>query len=232
MLLEKRIKIEGILYDVVISDIPEALLAAKAAGRVIVGVAGPGESSLPMAQYVVEDLAAVSRQYLERVVRREKGMPWWIGETRRLWLREFTVEDAWQVPREPKDGEADRIFYEADKLKAYIQGQYEFFEYGLWAVVRKEDGKIIGKAGITRCDDKGQMELGYHIFQTYRRQGYGEEACRAVLEYVRAEYGCPIYAVSEAANHASGKLLEKLGFTLLDQRYSGPEHRYYLCASC
>lgn len=46
MVLEQEIIIEGIPYSVVISDEAETLLAAKAAGRVIVGMAGKDRKSV------------------------------------------------------------------------------------------------------------------------------------------------------------------------------------------
>ena len=130
------------------------------------------EKALPMARYVAETTDAVTERYLEQVVRREKGMPWIIKETDRLRIREFMAKDAGQVPEEPEDQKDDRIFQDQEKLEAYIKGQYGFFGYGLWAVERKEDAKIIGKAGITQCDEEGRMELGYHIFAPYRRQAF------------------------------------------------------------
>lgn len=212
MVQEKEITVENTVIPVVVSDDEKTLLAAKAAGRVIVGVAGKnGERTLSMARYLVETEDAATEQYLEQVVRREKGLPWMIQETDRLLIREFTAEDAGQVPQEPEDREDDQIFQDREKLAAYIEGQYGFFGYGLWAVERKTDKRIVGKAGITGCDEKGRMELGYHIFTPYRRQGYGEEACRAVREYVKREYGCDVYAVVEASNDASVGLLRKLG---------------------
>lgn len=212
MVQEKDITVENMIIRVVISDDEKTLLAAKAAGRVIVGVAGEnGERALPMARYLVAAEAATTEQYLEQVVRREKGLPWMIKETDRLLIREFTAKDAGQVPQEPEDQEDDRIFQDREKLTAYIEGQYGFFGYGLWAVERKTDRRIVGKAGITGCDEEGRMELGYHIFTPYRRQGYGEEACRAILEYVKEEYDCPVYAAVEASNDASTGLLKKLG---------------------
>ena len=111
MVQEKDITVENMIIRVVISDDEKTLLAAKAAGRVIVGVAGEnGERALPMARYLVAAEAAATEQYLEQVVRREKGLPWMIKETDRLLIREFTAKDAGQVPQEPEDQEDDRIF--------------------------------------------------------------------------------------------------------------------------
>lgn len=139
---------------------------------------------------------------------------------------------------------ADAVFYTSEKLSAYIRNQYRFYGYGIWAVVRKSDDKIIGKAGISGCDickwermpenlipekeaqdmpeDGTQLELGYHIFRQYRRKGYAEEACRLILRYVSREYHCPVYAATGRENTASVRLLEKLGFQPVCMGAAGP----------
>ncbi len=235
MVWEQDVAVEGICCRVVISDEADTLLAAKAAGRVIVGcLGGDGEKRLPMARYLVETMDAADAQYLERVVRRERGMPWLIGESERIRLREFVAEDAFAVPAEPGDSRDDQVFYHPEKLRAYICSQYGFWEYGLWAVERRKDGKILGKAGLTNWDDNGYLELAYHIFSPYRRRGYAEEACRLVLDYVQKEYNnaiAGICAVTEASNHASAGLLQKLGFAFMESECSGARHRYVLGGS-
>lgn len=280
MILKREIAIEGKKYCVVLSDERETLLAAKAAGRVLVGILGSGDEDLSPARYLVETPECADERYLERVVRREMGLPWIIAESKRLILREFTMEDLAQIPGEG-ESEADRVFYTEELLKAYIRGQYGFYEYGMWAVVRREDGRIIGKAGVSDCDIRRdlaaasvsapdlaavsapgaapvsvlgaapalsaapvpaadlsdasvsapemRLELGYHIFAPYRRQGYAEEACRMVLDYTIEEYGCPVYAVTEQSNLPSIRLLEKLGFRAEERKYSEAAPQHYLC---
>ncbi|MDO5407156.1 MAG: GNAT family N-acetyltransferase [Eubacteriales bacterium] len=225
---EREVSVEGTVYRVVISDEQETLLAARVAGRVPVGLLHEeGEQDLGAAHFLVETLETVDERYLERVVRRELGLPWVIGESERLILREFAMGDLEQVVREPEDGDGDRVFYTPDRLEAYIRGQYGFYEYGLWAVVRKADGRLMGKAGITGChvrdgnmpgEPEEWMELGYHIFTPYRRQGYAEEACRIILDYAEQEYGCPVCAYVETGNAASAALLEKLGFQKMTEK--------------
>ena len=212
-------------YPVVVSDERKALLAAKAAGRVFVGLmhredsstidTGREEETLWEAEYLATS-DAICPEYLERIVRRHLGLPWMIAETDRLILREFMLEDIAQMPQEPEvwftpeEREADRIFYDAEKLEAYIKNQYRFYEYGIWAVVRKEDGIIVGKAGVTNAEMEDALELGYHIFEPYRRQGYAKEACRAILHYAKQELDCPVSARVAKENGASIHLLEQL----------------------
>lgn len=115
--------------------------------------------------------------------------------------------DVWYTEEERT---ADRVFYDKDKLESYIKSQYRFYEYGIWAVVRKADDVIVGKAGVTNLEESEHsefgnktipteesaeyLELGYHIFRPYRRQGYAEEACRAILNYAKEELACPVCA--------------------------------------
>ncbi|MCI8659145.1 MAG: GNAT family N-acetyltransferase [Lachnospiraceae bacterium] len=231
MVQEQDVMVENTWYRVVISDEAETLLAAKAAGRVIVAcLRKDGTEDLSIARYGVEDVELADKRYLERVIRREKNLPWIIWETKELLLREFTKEDSIYVLPEPEDKGPDQIFYDSEKLSAYIRSQYGFFEYGLWAVVRKEDGRLLGKAGLTDCSQEGHMELAYHIFAPYRRRGYGEKACRMVLSYVKQEYDCPLYALIEAGNKISAGLLRKLGFHFMGQECNGSRHRYCLFA--
>lgn len=213
MLEERSILIEGTWYPVVLSDRREALLAARAAGRAFVGVlTDQGDRDLWQARYVVEDAADADERFLEQVVRRSLGLPWIIGESKRLLVREFVAEDADQMLPEPEDTEGDRVFQNRDLLEAYIKNQYGFFQYGMWAIVRKRDGKLLGKAGI--CGSGTPMELGYHLAAPYRGHGYAREACRLILRYIKEEYDCPVYARVQPDNWASVRLLEDLGFRI------------------
>lgn len=263
---ERDIAVNDMVYCVVISDERKALLAAKAAGRVFVGLLEKGsKENLWEAEYLVESLEAADDAYLERVVRRSQNLPWIIAESKRLCIREFTAEDAMQIPVESAECTGvslreelmpeDEVFCTREKLDAYIRGQYRFYEYGIWAVVRKSDGVIVGKAGVSDLDmrawgmDKTQMQLGYHIFQPYRRQGYAEEACRLILDYVNFEYGDDgleadtleaesgesdhrLYAVVDEENTASTRLLCKLGFQLMAETDNESTARRCLYSRC
>lgn len=244
MVQERMVRINGQRYMVTISDEQQTLLAAKAAGRVVVGLLHErGEPALGAAEYLIETLDTADTQYLERIVRRHIGFPWTIAESERLIIREFTMDDIPQVIPDADDGESDAVFYTPDKLAAYIRHQYRFYEYGVWAVVRRSDGVILGKAGITDWDGrcgwetgmaevpfewKPGVELGYHIFSPYRKQGYAGEACRMILDEVTRERNCPVYAVTDSANEASIRLLTKLEFGFIGQRYSGAARLRYL----
>lgn len=222
----REILIDSHIYPVILSDDQETLLAVKAAGGVSVGLVGKGqENKLWGVDYVIEADSAdeVEDWYLERIVRRHLGLPWTIATTKRLIIREFTVEDAGNVLKETEEETAgDQVFYTPELLAAYIRSQYRFCEYGIWAVVRKEDGVLVGTAGVSPAGSSGEipegkdeesLELGYHIFRPYRRNGYATEACQAVIQYVKEELKCSLTAAVKPDNTGSVRLLEKLGIS-------------------
>lgn len=143
---------------VLISDEKEALLAAKAAGRAIVGLWRPGQAmdEISAARYVVEDPADVTEDYLERVARRHLGFPWHICETKRLLIREMFADDFDEVW-------ANQIglgFGTAEELQAYTKNQYQFYEFGFWALVDKERRELVGVAGLKVPEEAEEQKYG------------------------------------------------------------------------
>lgn len=255
---ERTVFISGTPYTVTISSEQEVLSAAYAAGGTIIGLWDKNRSgqSLAPADYIVECVEDADAEFLERVVRRRLHMPWIIAETERLVIREFTAEDAaYMIPEDA--GPGDEIFHSREKLTAYIDSQYRFFEYGIWAVVEKESMTVIGKAGLfqpaggflnaeiqqteirqaepspPQKKEDTPLELGYHIFTPWRRSGYAKEACREILNYGTGRLTGRICAVIEEGNTASIRLAESLGFRLTAQKCSESAELLYLYeASC
>lgn len=60
---------------------------------------------------------------------------------------------------------------------------------------------------------EGSAELGYWVAQEYQGKGYATEACRALIERAFDELDInQIFATYKKENHASKRVLEKLGF--------------------
>ena len=228
---ENRIvKIDGFEVPVLISDEKEALLAAKAAGRALIGLWRPGESmeSLAGARYVIQDVEDATEEYVERIARRHLGLPWNICETERLLIREMMPAD-FALICENRIGPGLETF---EELQTYVKHQYDFYEFGFWALVEKATGKLVGAAGLLVpedgcCEDSGNgemvvlrkeangeiLELGYHVFSGYRRCGFAHEACAAIMKYGREFLGVEQFMVRiRKDNTASLSLAEKLGF--------------------
>lgn len=172
----------------------------------------PGQK-LSGCRILLEGFEEIDRGFLEQVHTRALGLPVRIAETRRLILREMTLSDLPELNRIcrenglPETGE--------EEAKSYIRYMYGLYQCGMWVVLEKESGRLIGRAGFGIADylPEAELDLGYLIDTPYRRQGYGEEACRAVLDYGRDWLELQrISAYVEEENQASVHLLEKLGF--------------------
>lgn len=132
-------------------------------------------------------------------------MPWIISTTKRLIIREMCMEDFSSI----------EAFDTPESLREYIRCQYGFYQYGIWVLVQKEDGRVVGQAGLSHLElgEEIALQLGYHIYEPYRRRGYGKEACLEILRYAAESLDCPIYAQIDASNEASIRLAVSCGFT-------------------
>ena len=235
--------VDGEKVPVLISDENEALQAAKAARRAIVGLwREDGKENEWCADTLITDVEDADEEFLERIARRHLGLPWTICETERLILREIAERDYEEIVKNHVDDgingrKVELVNYDdgldtAEKIAGYTKRHYEVFEFGFWAVEEKKSGNLAGVVGfrIPQDDAAGDvedwllsfddenilddtLELGYHIFPEYRRQGYAKEACLAAVEYAKEEFGTVQFlARIEKDNIVSKKVAERLGF--------------------
>ena len=79
-------------------------------------------------------------------------------------------------------------------------------------LVRKEDGRIIGIAGIQRLGTTGDYEIGYWLAPDCWRRGYAVEAARALVDYAFTTMDLPrVVACAHPDNKPSIAVMEKLG---------------------
>ncbi len=171
--------------------------------------------------YAVESVEDLDEQYLERVYRRFQGLPWRILETERLLVRESVPEDAAEFVRIYEDAEAARFLAdcketveeEQEYLRQYAENMYGFYEYGIWTVLEKASGRIVGRAGLSMWEESEVPELGFVIAKEKRGQGLALEVCGAIVKYAFEElYLDELAVVAETENPASLALCRKLGF--------------------
>ena len=90
-------------------------------------------------------------------------------------------------------------------------------EYGLKLLVRKEDGVIIGHAGIVPQLIEGQeeLEIGYWIAREYWGNRYASEAAETLLQRGLNQLGVGRFiSLIQKPNLASRKVAEKIGMQL------------------
>ena len=102
------------------------------------------------------------------------------------------------------------IEYTASYLSS-VQRYYKNGEYFDYAVVLKEENKMIGTCGFARIDTLNKCgEIGYVINPAYRGSGYASEAARAVMKMGFEDLGLHrIEARYMVKNTASRRVMEK-----------------------
>ena len=153
-----------------------------------------------------------------------------ILETERLILREYCEADfdaLYPILSDPVTMQHYPRPYDENGVRRWISWSLENYErhgFGWWALVLKESGRLIGDAGITMQSIDGELlpELGYHIDHRYWRQGYGREACRAILAWAFANTDLArLYSYMTKGNVASYSLAEALGMKRIKEYTDG-----------
>ena len=121
-----------------------------------------------------------------------------ILETARLSLREFTPEDYGALCLMLRDAETmyayEHAFTEAE-ASAWLQKQLDRYAgdgFGLWAVILKATGALIGQCGLTwqEAGDFGRvLEVGYIFNRAYWHRGCAAEAARACRDHAFSKLG-------------------------------------------
>jgi len=115
-----------------------------------------------------------------------------ILETERLVLRDIVRADLDVLHRIFSDPESMRYYpgvKSFDETTAWFEKlafrSYADHGFGLWAIVEKASGEIIGDCGITLQPTPRGMEpeIGYHLRREYLGRGYAIEAATACREY-------------------------------------------------
>ena len=146
-----------------------------------------------------------------------------ILETPRLLLREMTTSDLTAICRVLQDEKTMYAYEHAfsdEEALAWLNNQLRRYRedgFGLWAVVLKESGEIIGQCGITLQDVNGEWipEVGYLFERAYWHQGFATEAAIACKEYAFSVLGLDtVYSIIRDNNIASQNVAKRNGMTV------------------
>ena len=98
--------------------------------------------------------------------------------------------------------------------------RYRIFGFGLWAVVLKSDGKMIGDCGLTIQNINGAFrpEIGYHIRKDCQRKGYAKEAASSVSDWTFSNTPFRfVYSYMKSANTASSFTAQSIGMRKVNE---------------
>jgi RimJ/RimL family protein N-acetyltransferase len=144
-------------------------------------------------------------------------------ETERLILRHLTLDDTDAVFAVIGDPEAMKYYpqkftrEDAARWVTRSQERYRHDGYGLFAVVLKANGEVIGNCGVVRQDVEGEslLEVGYHFRRDYWGRGYATEAARGCMAYafghLKAE---KVVSLILPENMPSRRVAERNGMTV------------------
>lgn len=184
-------------------------------------------------KFVTDSLSDCDDVYFNMVYSRQKGLPLEILRTERTIVREICVADLPELYRMYEDELIQKYLeplyeYEEEKLftEKYIENMYGLFGYGLWIVIDKTTGELIGRVGIENrnIDGNDKNELGYSIRKEYRNKGYAYETGSAVLDYARDVLEMKeMFCVVKEHNRISKALATKFGFEIYGEAQSKAE---------
>jgi ribosomal-protein-alanine N-acetyltransferase len=147
-----------------------------------------------------------------------------ILQTPRLLLRELTDDDH----------EALFAMYQDPWMNRYIGGPpppreeywrrvretwpayYARHGFGLWATVRKEDGRLMGRCGLLsqEVDGERHVEVAYALAPEFWGRGYATEAARAIRDHAFRTLDAPhVISLILPGNTPSIRVAERNGMT-------------------
>jgi [ribosomal protein S5]-alanine N-acetyltransferase len=146
-----------------------------------------------------------------------------ILETERLILREFAPEDLDSLAAVLCDPHTMR-FYPAPLDRAGVfewidrnRRRYADMGHGLWAMLLKQTGEVIGDCGLTiqNIDGVDEIEIGYHVRHDHWGHGYAPEAARSCRDYGFANLNVErLISLIRPENLPSRRVAEKIGMHL------------------
>ena len=155
-------------------------------------------------------------------------------ETERLILREMDQNDFNSLYAVLADSDIMEHYpytFDEGRVRNWITRNMERYSkdgFGLWAVVLKETGEMIGDCGITMQNIHGTMlpEIGYHIRADQQRKGYATEAAAACIRFAFENFDLPaVYSYMKYTNIPSQRTAMKNSMRFVEE-YEDPDNTY------
>lgn len=150
-------------------------------------------------------------------------------ETERLILRLPRLEDASEILDAVADPEAMRYIGDgsttdlagAERAIARWLERWDAWGVGLFVLERRVDGRVLGRAGLSRWDPEtweaggSETEIGWGLAREHWGAGYATEAALAIRDWSVLEYDLSrLISLIQPGNVRSVRVAEKIGQTL------------------
>ena len=148
-----------------------------------------------------------------------------ILETQKLYLRELQQSDYASLCKILQD---EDVMYAYEGIYSDIEVQewlakqlanYIKYQFGLWAVILKENNEMIGQCGLTlqNWNGKSLLEIGYLFQKAYWHKGYATESAIACKEYAFEVLNAEeVYSIIRDTNIASQNVAIRNGMVPRD----------------
>lgn len=141
-------------------------------------------------------------------------------ETNRLYFREIRQADFKELCEILQDEEVMYAYEHAfsdEEVQTWLERQlqrYKDYGFGLWAVILKETGEMIGQCGLTmqNTGEREVIEVGYLFKKIYWHKGYATEAAIACKNYAfETLKAMEVYSIIRDNNIASQNVARRNG---------------------
>ena len=146
-----------------------------------------------------------------------------VCESERVFLRPYTQADFAALHKIVSDKETMYAWgqgFSKKQSQEWLDKQlahYQQYGFGIWAIIEKQSGAIIGNAGLnhTEISLKGKtqkiVEIGYLLHRDFWGKGYGSEVARMCVKYGFETLGLEeVYCLIKEDNTASIKVAKRL----------------------
>jgi RimJ/RimL family protein N-acetyltransferase len=147
-------------------------------------------------------------------------------ETPRLVLRLFAPEDVEALAGVLSDPIAMRFYprpFSRPEVEQWIERNRQRYKddgHGLWAIVVKQTGAMIGDCGLVLQEVDGEQlpEVAYHVRRDHWCRGYATEAARACMQFAFETLKANrIISLIKPQNQPSWRVAEKNGLKVWKQ---------------
>jgi RimJ/RimL family protein N-acetyltransferase len=145
-------------------------------------------------------------------------------ETERLMLRRLTAGDAEAIFEVIGDPVAMQYYpqpYTREDAVIWVERnlrRYQEYGYGIFAMVLKSSGEVIGDCGLARqmVEGESMLEVGYHLQRLHWGRGYATEAARGCMDYAFTELGAEeVVSLIRPQNLPSRRVAERNGMQVV-----------------
>jgi RimJ/RimL family protein N-acetyltransferase len=161
-------------------------------------------------------------------------------ETERLFLREMQQADYPALCKILQDADVMYAYggaFDDNEVQEWLDrqiGRYREFSFGLWAVILKETGEMIGQCGLTiqNYKDSQVLEAGYLFQKAFWHCGYATEAAMACRDYAFGKLKADeVFSIIRENNVASQNVALRIGMTIKGRfikHYRGTDMPHFL----